>query len=1394
MELWDWVVTKTATIQKGLLSLIYGQNQEKESSQDMSRWEARRSQDGNTMTTGIFYDRPFMLSEPGTANIATGRIEAEGERFKKSQYTGRLKEGDSSLVRANLDSAEQHFAAALKMVHVRDPSIQEYQREVEPLCKLGDVYSKRGQQTGDGGDFVKAAALYNAAIARSKDQVRNGNIATVIKEVERSFLERIIGINDNISEDDTKTCIHKKQLKEMRDQIKLEMETIDQQLDPYVHDEDDPCVKEIEAKRAQAVRQLFEKIAKQRKKFISLLVEECIGLMGPPPCKYALMGLGSQATGLVTPYSDLEFAILVERESEECLTYFRNLTHYLHLKVVNLGETILPAMGIKSLNDFYAENPLDDWYYDSVTPRGFAFDGSMPKASKTPLGLQRSMVGKPSELICTPENMASKLQNDVTLYLKEDYNLATILRNPCLLAGEQGLLDRYMRITMNVLQADGGKMAQRLAQDILAKNINSYNDKGLISLSRVDVKKELYRFPAAAVDCLALFACIRPTTVWKSIDELEKQKVISTNNAHHLTVLTSISAELRLRTYIANGGQRETLSPFPSLETALYERKSYLQSNNDHEAQTSTVTPVFHLPNKRQLFRYYYTAVPLVTLLYRRFGKNPFLDPLSDLYDSSPATQGMMYSQLCKFDLAIICYSKALKNAEHQINKLHLLIDLGNTWIRVGDNKKAISCIEKALQMPCRAIFGQSTVHAGIAYSNSTLGELLDKLAHDTNATRHVEQLLKVQAGIGKSLDIKHIGIYPLHILGDAWSSLGDHRKAIGYNEQALQICRNMSGETSDSQYIGVAVLNSLASAWERLGDYEKSTSYRDEELEIIKDLYGQKGAHPCMSTLLHNAGMVLSRSGELQKSIRYLEQALQMDKRYYGQSTAHPEIANALRDTGSVWSDLGDYRKAISYYEQALQMWDNIYGPTKAQSDITSTLNNLGFACNELGDHRKALRCYEQAMQINMSLYGQETANVYIAESLNMLGQAWTFLGDHIKACSYHERALQMYRSVYGESTAHSAIAQALGALGLVWHNLGDYEKEISFYEQALQMYKGVLGQNKAHSGIAFVLNKMGNAWSSLGNYEKGLDYHEQALQMCRSIYGQSAERPAIACILNSIGMTWHDLGNYRKGLDYHEQALQVCRSIYGKSKAHPDIARLLNNLGLAWHHLGDYEKEISFYEQALQMCKSLYGQDKAHTDIADALNRLGKAWRSLDDHRKGLDYHRQALQMYKIIYGQSTAHPYIADSLVKIGDAWHLLGDQRKAISYFEQGLQMYKRIHGRDTAHLDVARIIDRIGHVLTCQGNHRRAVRYHEQTLRILKNHFGESTPHPSIIDSLIKVGEAWSHLGNEKEAMSYFPQVLHMCRALYGCPGDSELSDIVHLLKHLDSHKYKYTFI
>ncbi|XP_078671032.1 uncharacterized protein LOC144911109 [Branchiostoma floridae x Branchiostoma belcheri] len=1032
------------------------------------------------------------------------------------EYTNHLKEGESSLARADLDSAEQHFAAALKMVHVRDPTAQQYHREVEPLCKLGDVYSKRGQHAGDGGDFAKAAALYNAAIARSEDQVIKGNIETTIREVEKSFLKFITGAHSNVNQYGNEK--HKKQLKEMRDQIKLEMETI-KQLDPYVHGEENPSVKEIEAKRSQVVRKLFEKIAQQRKEFIILLVEECIGLMGPPPCKYALIGLGSQATGLVTPYSDLEFAILVEEESEKGLVYFRNLTHYLHLKVVNLGETILPSLGIKSLNNFNSKYSLDSWYYDSVTPRGFAFDGSMPKASKTPLGRQGAKNEPPSELICTPVNMVSILQNDVTLYLKEGYHLATILRNPCLIAGDQDLIDTYMDITVEILQADGGKMAQQLAQETLRENNDIYKDLQSLTARLVDVKKELYRFPAVAVDCLALFSCIIPTTVWETIEEMENQQVISTNNAHHLTVLTSISAELRLRTYMANGGQKENLSALASIETELQGQESSLQTHN--EVQTNTLKKIFYLPNEKQLFRYYYTALPLRYHLFTKYSEQKVvLNSSSDFYETSAVIKAMMYNELCKYSQATRYYQVALKEAVgNDAVKIFLLNRLGGALSRMGDNLSAVSYLNNALSLARSS--GPSVTDQDIAMS----------LGH----------------------------------LGGAYRHMGEYRKAIPYLQEALQMSRNRYGQNtahSDLAYL----LNMLGSACDGLGDFRKAINYYEKSLQMYRSIYGQSKAHPDIASTLNNLGLARKELSDFVTAISYLEQALKMRRSMYGYSTAHPEIATSLRNLGMVWRTLGDSRKAISYYEQAILVDRSIY--SSAHSDIANTLNNLGVAWSDLGDNRKAIRYHEQALQMSRSIHGQSSAHSHIANSLNNLGSAWEEIGDHRKAISYHEQALQKRKTIYGQSTPHPDTAMSLMNLGQCMVSLGDYRKSISYHEEALQMHRSIYGHGTDHREIAISLCSLGDVCYHLREYWKAISYHEQALQVRRSIYGQTKSHPDIAMSLNNLGMTWLAIGNIRKALSLFQEAFDMAKQLYPEDKSHPHIKKIENNLNSTTIH----------------------------------------------------------------------------------------------------------------------------------------------------------------------------------------------------------------------------------
>lgn len=96
----------------------------------------------------------------------------------------------------------------------------------------------------------------------------------------------------------------------------------------------------------------------------------------------------------MTPWSDLEFAVLVNQDKEEYREYFRNLTKLLHIKVINLGETPLRSVGIESLNNFRTANEGDEWFWDDVIESGFSFDGPDWHACKLPSGRQGYKVKK----------------------------------------------------------------------------------------------------------------------------------------------------------------------------------------------------------------------------------------------------------------------------------------------------------------------------------------------------------------------------------------------------------------------------------------------------------------------------------------------------------------------------------------------------------------------------------------------------------------------------------------------------------------------------------------------------------------------------------------------------------------------------------------------------------------------------------------------------------------------------------------------------------------------------------------------------------------------------------------------------------------------------------------
>ncbi|XP_078593829.1 uncharacterized protein LOC144871802 [Branchiostoma floridae x Branchiostoma japonicum] len=957
-------------------------------------------------------------------------------------YKKLLASGSRALADGKLDLAEQKFASALKLIHDRNKP--DRPREADCLSRLGDVYVQRGKRTKDGRKFTQAAALFNAALARTG--TNKHKVMKALQETEKWFLQYTANV-DSKSIQSHRALRHQQILENMRARAKSELETIDLQHNPYQYDEDDPKMITVEAERAEAVKALSKSIAKDRQSFVQCLVDECIGTLGPPPCKYAFIGLGSQATELVTPYSDLEFAILIEygNDNDDTRRYFINLTHYLHLKVINLGETILPAMAIPSLNDFQSEDPDKDWFFDSVTPRGFAFDGFMPWASKTPFGRDKTKTKPSISLIQTPNNLARIQRRNISL--SDQYHLSDILRRVVLLTGEEALVEEYRykyeyhNIIVNVLSLYRPSLS---ALQLVFGNFEEFARHEPTG-ELLNVKKDIYRFPGIAIELLAV--CCHLTlrvplgSTWDVIDRLKEMGRINEEEATHLTILTSISAELRLRTYMVNGGQRDTMSP-------LTEMQHHLQT---HDVSDTILKSVFYIRDTKVLFRYYCRAIPLKKCMIK-----DCLDVQQrhvfkrSIFDNSNECRGRVARNLFLLDKSTRLLEAALEDAlRDDIKRSKILVELGHVYSTYQDVTKAIHCFEQSLMISKR-VHEDNTEHPDvelqIASTLERLGMHYSRQGNQMKALSYCEKSLEMKKAIYKDNPVHGNIAASLNNLGHVWCEVGDHVKAISYYEQSLTMTKTVNDNDSK---IGIARVHSnLGSSWRHLGNHENAISYYEQSLTMLKTIYGEHTAHPDISKCLHGLGCCWTELHEQEKAFSYYEQSLMMDKTIYGDDTAHADVAKSLHNMGLSLSELGDDKKAILYLQQSLAMRRTLHahGDNTAHLDIADSLHNLGISWSKLGDQKKAIDYYQESLAVKKTILGDGTPHPVIASSLNNLGWAWCQLGDQKKAISYYEKSLATKRAIHGDNAAHKDIVNTFANLEYSRILLREQKRPISF------------------------------------------------------------------------------------------------------------------------------------------------------------------------------------------------------------------------------------------------------------------------------------------------------------------------------------------------------------
>lgn len=667
------------------------------------------------------------------------------------------------------------------------------------------------------------------------------------------------------------------------------------------------------------LRQIQEELTRRFKQLLASIIQEALNLtQEKAPTLFAFIGFGSMSREEMAPYSDLEFAILIQEDSPKIRAFFQRLSRLIELKIISLGETKYDLIRSVQVGEYSLPS-------DSFTPHGFSMDVG---------GL--SPLGKPGmyELIGTPQELA-RLQT--TAWLDQGQSeviLTNALTMCCHITGNQALVSAYKKIVNDGLLSDTiGR--QKKAIDLLKGHIKEFSpflEEERVQLRAFDVKKDFYRPIQMIIGAISLYYGLSCQNTFEMLQELEKRQIFNFENIQHLQKTLSAIFTLRLRTHLFYQNEKEILY--------------YSQGAGDLEAEGLFILK--NLPNNI-IIKIYRVLLPFQKLAEAFAEGNHQAFMQSSCYDVNVG-HSITTSTTSNYEEA---ESAHVRNAVLHPNNTAALDELQRFQLELGQPQKALQTNLNLLTILKR---NHSETHSSIAETLMQIGICYFKLRDNHKAITHYKQSLQIYERVdGKG---SYVTAAVLGNLGDAYLNLGKTKKAIDYLQQSLEI--NKLHEPNQNTALALCSLGHAYYAT----DLPLAISYYQQSLEVLKTIYKDNIYQPLIAKTYDNLGNCFHELHELEKAADYFEKSLDIG-RHLHRNKASISMLKKAQKLALLYMELQDTEKAIARTEDCIVFSKQLYG-NKLNLQIALFLNQLLLLYTKVGNAEKIASCYEQIAEMD--------------------------------------------------------------------------------------------------------------------------------------------------------------------------------------------------------------------------------------------------------------------------------------------------------------------------------------------------------------------------------------------------------------------------------------------
>ena len=793
-------------------------------------------------------------------------------------------------------------------------------------------------------------------------------------------------------------------------------------------------------------------------------------------------------------------------------------------QIINLGETILPSMGIKALSG--------EWFYDNVTPRGVSFDAFLPQACKTPLGNMEDF-----ELIHCPATMAEFQSNS---WYQKNPGLGEILLTVAPLDSDEHRMTDQYRLQLekylcspcdsencpnhnpndNPPRSGVCRGVTALRKDFfryekMLPSINEWNEDGKL----FDVKKEIYRLVDRVFAGLAACFEIRANGAFKILDELEMKRIITCAGRENLVSAAGIALELRIRTYLEAGKQGEQVIAKSSSKEKVSKFESFSC-----------------LLNEEELFHIFLVATPLYEEIRRCCvldGQIPSSFAQQAFFDCSFAVKGHIYRRAIKYEQALDCYERALKTNPENIEMQLCLIDI---QLEIDRSAEMASCIDNKLETLIRVV----------CKKHNLPGEIVDQRGH----------FVPIIDGNIKSLHHE-----------SAWELLNilQSIRCFHFSQGNIELAelvfdQAMALSATFDKFENFMVYFTCADMTEQLRP-EQSENF----FSFLKKVVEEEGICTRSIVCLNELGKSLLSQEKFQQAYQCLLRALAMERTLYI-SNFNPHIQITLTLLGVVAVELEMYEEGKLFHKQLLQLRESLNVASDTTLDAKAHLS-LACLCAITGHHEEAISYFQDLLDLLTSAtYKRESFLECITHC--QLAFSWHALNENEKALKSAMDAKECLTSITSVKMKVSLTCE----VAEVFRRIERHEDAVSLVMKGLKEVDSE--QEMKHK--AEYLKFLGEVYVQQGLASQAELYYKETLD-CLMISEENT-CAIVECLLELCNILL-EKGDSSEVKSKLEDAWKYASRVTEDRK----LCYYIRKFGKCWEKLGDVNQALIWYGEVL-------------------------------------------------------------------------------------------------------------------------------------------------------------------------------------------------------------------